>query len=668
MAAGAIGIVLMLIVPLPTVIIDLLLVFNLALSLSVLLATTYLHDPLELSVFPSLLLFTAVFRLALSISVMRAILGTARAGQVVTAFGQLVLAGNYIIGFVLFLTLIIVQFIVITGGISRIAEVVARFTLDAMPGKQMAIDADLNAGMITEEQARERRRKISAESDFYGAMDGASKFVKGDGIAALMVTGINLLGGILIGVVQNHLDIKAALQTYALLTVGQGLVIQIPGLLMSAASGLVVTRAAADNNLSTDLIQQLTHRPETILAAATGCVLLGVVPGMPKLPLLLLGAALFFLGRHLSAQKAEPVAVEPAPEAEAAGPGDMRQHLPLDTLELEVGYGLVPLAMKAEGGVLLDRITGLRKTIAQDLGLVVPPIRVRDNVHVDPNSYTLKLRGVVVAQGQILPRLFLAINGGQVRRPFDEDHTVEPTFGLPALWVTPDRKGDAERRGYMVIDATAVCATHLGEAVRQHAAQLLTRQELSDLLEVAKSTSPAVVSELVPDVVTKASLQTVLQNLLDERVPIRDMVTILEAMGEAALRTQNLDDMTEHVRQKLARLIISPLLVNDELPSLQLDPVLEKRLIDSLGDTAFGAQLQLPPNLFEAFVNALGLRVQEAATAGHQPVLVCSRRVRLPLRRMMKKMLSRLVVISYDEVAETSTRIQSVGVVMVEST
>ncbi|MCC7495225.1 MAG: FHIPEP family type III secretion protein [Fimbriimonadaceae bacterium] len=668
MAGASIALVVMLILPLPTAVIDLLLVFNLALSLSVLLATTYLQDPLELSSFPSLLLFMALYRLALSISVMRAILGGADAGSVVASFGNLVLAGNYIIGFVLFLTLLIVQFVVVIGGTSRIADVVARFTLDAMPGKQMAIDADLNAGMITEEVARQRRKKVSAESDFYGAMDGASKFVKGDGLASLMTTAINLLGGILVGVVQHGLDVRTSLETYALLTVGQGLVIQIPGLLMSAASGLIVTRAASEENLSHDLVKQLTARPDTLKAAAMGCFLLGVVPGLPKLPLLALGLALMLAARYALQLQAEPEA-EATPEAEASPDqaGDMRQHLPLDTLCLEVGYGLVPLALKSEGGLLLERITGLRKAVAQELGLVVPPIRVRDNLTINANGYLLKLRGVVIAEGQILPRFFLALNGGGVRKPLDGEHVADPTFGLPATWVSPDQRGEAERRGYIVIDAASVCITHLGEAVRQHAAALLTRQELAELIEVVKAENPAVVNDLVPEVVSKATLQAVLQNLLEERVPIRDLVTILEALGEASLRTNNLDEMTEHVRCKLARVVLGPLLAAGELPALQLDPMLERRLADGIGETAFGAQLQIPPDLLREFVNTLSDRLEQAAAEGYQPVLACSRRLRLPLRRMMKKLLSRLIVVSYDEVAETAARLKQIGTVTVSS-
>jgi flagellar biosynthesis protein FlhA len=667
MAVAAIGIVMMLIVPLPTAIIDLLLVFNLALSLSVLLVTAYLHDPLEFSVFPSMLLFMALFRLALSISIMRAILSNAKGGAVVDAFGKMALGGNYVIGFVLYLTLVIVQFIVVTGGTSRIAEVVARFTLDAMPGKQMAIDADLNAGMITDVQARERRLKVAAEADFYGAMDGASKFVKGDGIAALAVTGINLVGGLVVGVVQLGMEAKVAMATYALLTVGQGLVIQIPGLLMSVASGLIVTRAASDGNVSEDMINQFRGQPEAFIAAATGCLALAVLPGLPKLPLILLGSALLTVGRKLAAVKAAAAAPQPV----AAGPekpADMRDHLPLDALVLELGYGLVPLAMKTDGGQLLDRITNLRKGIAEDLGLIVPPIRVRDNLTLDPNAYLLKLRGVVVAEGQILPRFFLAMNGGQVAQALEGEHVTDPAFGLPAVWITPDQKGDAERRGYIVVDSTSVCITHLGEVIKSHAAELLTRQELADLLEVAKAQNPAVVDELVvADAVTKPVLQGVLQTLLDERVGVRDMVSILEALAEAARRTQSTDQMVEHVRRRLARAIIDPLLQKGELPALVLEPGLERRLCDSIVDTGFGGQMQAPTQLIQGLIDGLGRQLDAVAGDGFHPVLVCSGRLRLPLRRLMKKFLARLVLVSYDEIAETSARLRTLGLITVDT-
>jgi len=671
MAIASIGIVVMLIIPLPTHILDLLLVFNLALSMSILLATTYLQDPLEFSVFPSLLLFSALFRLALSLSLMRAILSHADGGSLVASFGTLALGGNYVIGFVLFLTLVIVQFIVVTGGTSRIAEVVARFTLDAMPGKQMSIDADLNAGAITEEVARERRLKVSQESDFYGAMDGASKFVKGDGIAALLVTAICLLGGIIIGVVQQGMDVQGALETYALLTVGQGLVTQIPGLLMSTASGLIVTRAAAEENLSKDLVRQVTSRPEALAASGIGCLMLSLVPGLPKVPLLLLAGMLLMVSKKVQdvteANKAAAEAAANAPdEPEATGPDDMRKHLGVDALELEVGYGLVPLALKSDGGQLLERITGLRKQVAHELGLIVPPIRVHDNMAVDPNSYNLRLRGETIATGQVIPRCWLAINGG-VSNPLDAEHVTDPIFGVPATWIMPDQRLDAERRGYHVIDAASVCITHLGEAIRQHAALLLTRQELAELIDVVREKNPAVVDDLLGDTVSKAALQTVVQNLLEERVSIRDMVTILEALGEATQRTNNTDEMTEHVRLKLARAILAPYIQYEQIPALQLEPELEKRLIDSIGETTYGAQLQLAPKLLQGFINALSDRLEQAALDGRQPVLVCSRRLRLPLRRLMRKILNRLVVIAYDEVAETAARVDTVSTVSVET-
>ena len=671
-ALGAIGLVFMLVMPMPNGVIDLCLLFNLALSLSVLLGTTYLTDPLEFSVFPSLLLAMALFRLALSLAVTRAILSNAEAGAVVDGFGGMVLGGNFVIGFVLFLTLLIVQFIVVTGGTTRIAEVVARFTLDAMPGKQMAIDADLNAGMITEDEARRRRRHVAAESDFYGAMDGASKFVKGDGIAALLVSAINILGGLAVGVIQMGMTAQEALGTYALLTVGAGLMIQIPGLLMSTASGLIVTRAASESNLSSQLLTQVTSRPETLLASAFGCLVLTVVPGLPKLPLLVLAGALYVLGQHARSllekgpvKSADELAEEEA-RALAQPVEDMRQHLPLDALELEVGYGLVPLAMKAEGGQLLERITGLRKQLALDLGLLVPPVRVRDNVTLDPNTYLLRLRGVEIAQGAILPRCLLALDSGSVADPIDGEHSFDPTFGLEAIWISPEQRGDAQRRGYVVIDSATVCVTHLGEAIRGHAPELLTRHELSQLLEVMRQEHPAIVDDLVPDVISRSTLQQVLHNLLDERVPVRDLVTILEALGEVGSRTDRLDDLTEYVRLKLARVVLQPLTVEGELPALLLDPQLERRLSDAIGETAFGAQLQLPPQLMQGFVDRLGTQIEEAAFDGHTPVVVCTARLRLPLRRLMKRFLDRLVVISYDEVAETTVRLQTLGMVRVE--
>jgi len=414
-------------------------------------------------------------------------------------------------------------------------------------------------------------------------------------------------------------------------------------------------------------MSQLRTQPDAFIAAAVACGALGLVPGMPKLPMILLASLMGIAGYRLTVlrDEAEAEALLPPP-AEPERPMDMKDHLPLETLELELGYGLVPMAIKADGGQLLDRITGLRRQVAEDLGLIVPAIRVRDNLTLAPNKYLLRLRGVNIAEGEILPRFYLAMNGGTVRNPLEGEHIGDPTFGLPAVWITPDQKSDAERRGYIVVDATSVCITHLGEAVRQHAPELLTRQEIAELLEVAKREHPAIVDDLVPEVVSKSTLQTVLQNLLDERVPVRDMVSVLEALGEAATRTNSLDQMTEHVRRRLARVIIDPMLAGGELPALVLDPMLERRLTDGIVETSFGGQVQVAPSLMQGFIEGLSRQLDAIAGDGHSPVLVCSGRLRLPLRRIMKKFLARLVLLSYDEIAETNARLRTLGLVTVE--
>ncbi|MDI3525738.1 MAG: flagellar biosynthesis protein FlhA, partial [Candidatus Atribacteria bacterium] len=529
-------IILMMVIPLPPFVVDFFLSCNITLAVLTLLSTSYVTNPLQFSVFPSLLLFATLFRLALNVSTTRLILLHGYAGKLIEAFGHFVVGGNYIVGFIVFLILVIIQFVVITNGANRIAEVAARFTLDAMPGKQMSIDADLNAGLIDENEAKRRRREIERQAEFYGAMDGASKFVRGDAIAGLIITLINFLGGVIVGSMQRGLSMNEALQTYALLTVGDGLVAQIPALLISTASGLIVTRAASEDNLGKDLAREITRTPRVLMIAAFLLLVLGLLPGLPKIPffLLSLGLAGFsYLRSRAKVEEAE-VSAEKAPEIEELPRSveDIAQMIEVDPIELEVGYGLIPLVDPQSGGGLLRRITQMRVNLAREKGFVVPPIRVRDNLHLQPNEYVIKIRGVEVARGEILPNHYLAIHPESREVKIEGIPTKEPAFQLPAYWVNEARREKAEMMGFTLVDPESVLITHLSEVVKKHAHELITRQDVRLLLEQVKKTNQAVVEELIPSLMTVGEVQKVLQYLLMEGVSIRDLPMILEALAD----------------------------------------------------------------------------------------------------------------------------------------
>ncbi|HEY8531386.1 MAG TPA: flagellar biosynthesis protein FlhA, partial [Limnochorda sp.] len=555
---GILLIVVMMVLPMPPALLDVLLAFNISLSLMTLLVTMNVKEALEFSVFPSLLLVATLFRLALNISSTRLILLHGYAGQVIQAFGHFVVGGNYVVGFIIFLILVIIQFVVITRGAERVAEVAARFTLDAMPGKQMAIDADLNAGIIDEKQARERRAKIQREADFYGAMDGASKFVKGDAIASIIITVINVLGGLLIGVAQRGLSLADALTTYTLLTVGDGLVTQIPALLLSTATGMIVTRAASTSNLGHQLTAQVGADPQVLMISGGALGVIGILPGLPTAPFLTLGAMLGSMGyilqrRHREAERQEQVQADRRAQEQRREPEDVASLVQVDPLELEVGYGLVPLVDASQSGELLDRIALIRRQMAQDLGLLVPSVRIRDNLALEPSQYRIKIKGIPVGEGELRLGEFLAMEAGQVSEKIEGIPTREPAFGLPALWIPASRKDEAEAAGYTVVDPTSVVATHLSEVIRSYAHELLGRQEVRRLLDQLKRDYPAVVEELVPQVVTVGEVQRVLQNLLREGVAIRDLVTILEAIGDGATTSKNIEYLTGLAREALGR-------------------------------------------------------------------------------------------------------------------
>ncbi len=657
--------------PLPTSMLDLLLAGNITLSAVVLLTVMYIRHPLEFSSFPSLLLAMTLVRLVLNTATTRLILtnaqdGTAAAGHVIEVFGDFVAAGSLAVGIIIFIILTVIQFVVITKGATRIAEVAARFTLDGMPGKQMAIDADLNAGMIDEPEARRRREEITAEADFYGAMDGASKFVRGDAIAGLIITIVNILGGIYVGMVEHSMPIMDCLRVFTKLTIGDGLVAAIPAFITSVSAGMLVTRSSSKSNLGEDLLGQLTARPIALVLAAVFLGFLALTP-LPKLPLLLLaggcGGVAFFLS---STRTADAVAAVLKAKQEARKPERVETLLAVDPMELEVGYGLIRLVDRKQGGDLLDRITNIRRQIATDMGIVVPPIRVRDHLRLEPNQYVVKVRGVEVARGECMPGYLLAINNGMVTAPIAGIETLEPAFGLPALWISEELKTDAEQRNYTVVPASSVLATHLTEVVRRYADELLTREQTHRLLDTLKEKSPKAVEDVVPEVVKVGELQRVLQNLLRERVPIRDLETILETLGEWIARTRDPDILTEYCRNALARTICQ--MYKDErnvVRVVTLDPKIEDLVNAHVERNDRGAFLVLPPEVQNRLVAAIRDRVERASTnAGGQAVaILASPQIRMWMRRLVEPALPHVPVMAYNEIVR-GIEVQSLGLVV----
>lgn len=651
-------IILMMVVPLPPSLVDFLLSCNITLSVMTLLVTTYITNPLQFSVFPSLLLFATLFRLALNISTTRLILLQGYAGKLIAAFGQFVVGGNYVVGFIIFFILVIIQFVVITNGANRIAEVAARFTLDAMPGKQMSIDADLNAGLIDEAEARRRRREIERQADFYGAMDGASKFVRGDAIAGLIITLINFLGGIVVGVVQRGLALQEALQTYALLTVGDGLVAQIPALLISTASGLIVTRAASEENLGQDVTRELTQTPRAVLLTALLLLFLGVIPGLPKIPFFLLaslaGAFFFVQGKEKpKSEPSQPLKKEELPKS----PEEIARLIEVDPVELEIGYALVPLVDLQSGGTLLERITQMRINMAKEKGFVVPPIRVRDNLRLRPNQYVIKIRGVEVAQGEILPRHYLAIHPQGEAVPIEGIPTREPAFNLPAYWVGEAQKETAEIAGFTLVDAESVLVTHLSETLKTHAAELLTRQDVQLLIDQVRRVNQAVVEELIPHALSLGDIQKVLQGLLSEQVPIRDLVLILEALADSVRQAKSIDDLIEAARRRLGRSITRQYLGDDgKLHVLTFDAHLEAFL-----GRVFAGEETLSPERFRRILGVLSQHAERMASFGYFPILLTPGKMRRNVRNLFAGSMPQLVVLALEEVPrDVEVRVEGV--------
>jgi flagellar biosynthesis protein FlhA len=668
MAIGIVLIIGMMITPLPPSGLDFFIALNLALSVAIMLLTLYISQPLDFSVFPSLLLIVTLFRLGINIATSRSILLTGNAGDVVNAFGNLVVGGNYVVGVVIFLILMVIQFTVINSGAGRVAEVAARFTLDAMPGKQLSIDADLNAGIIDENQARQRRRAIEAEADFYGAMDGASKFVRGDSIAAIIITVINIIGGFVIGMLQQGLPLMDALQRYVLLTVGAGLATQIPALLVSSASGLIVTRSTGESSLGNELFHQLSNT--TMLGGAAAIVvLLALIPGLPKAPFLLigsgLGAATYFL--HRSSVRATQKPAEQAPvRTEPETPEDMLQMVVVDPMEVEIGYALIPLADENAADNLLRRITGIRRQVMDELGLILPIVRIRDNLRLNPQAYRIKVRGQEVAQCELMLDRLLAIPGSEANAEPPGIKTFEPTFGLPALWIRESDQAQAELMGYTVVNPLSVISTHLLEIVRSHAPELLTRQMVQQMLDQLRQNSPASVQGVVPELVSLNDVQAVLRNLLHERVPIRDLAGILEVLAANAGLTHDAQILAEAVRQNMANAISAQYRDRDNvLHVFTLSPQLESLLRSTLSSNEGGIGFQIDASLAQGILAKTGEQMETLAREGHYPILLCPRELRLAFRHLVEQTLPNLVVLAYSEVS-SSTKVRAHGMVEVD--
>ncbi len=594
-AFGVVGIVLMIIIPLPSAILDVLLAFNITLSVVIILITMFTTEVLQFSSFPTLLLITTLFRLGLNISSTRLILRDAYAGKIIETFGSLVTGGNYVIGIIIFLIIVIIQFVVITSGASRVSEVSARFTLDAMPGKQMSIDADLNAGLIDEQGAKEKRQNLQKEADFYGSMDGASKFVKGDAVAGLIITFINIIAGIIIGVVMLKMDIATAAQTYIRLTIGDGLVGQIPALLISTASGILVTRSGSDENLGTVLSKQLTGFPKVLAIASVVLLFLAMIPGLPHLAFLILSIANAVAAYLLFKEEKEQVIMQEEAqqmeitEIESKEPENVMNLVSVEPMEVEIGYGLIPLADESAGGDLLQRITSVRRQCAIEMGVVVQPIRIRDNLQLKTNEYIIKIRGTTITKGELMPNMLLCMDPtGEVEIPGIKG--IEPAFGLPAVWVNKDQREEAELKGLTVVDPTTVMVTHLTEIIKNHSYELLGRQEVKLILDSMKEKYSAVTEELIPDLMTIGEIQKVLQNLLKERVSIKDMVTILESLADNSRNTKDIEVLTEYVRFSLARSICNPLIdENGALTVITLDPSIEQTINNNIQKSMQGS-------------------------------------------------------------------------------
>lgn len=662
---SAMSLILIILIPLPTMVMDFLLLVNITLSAIILVTVMYIKGPLEFSSFPSLLLGMTMFRLVLNTATTRLILTNGDAGQVIATFGGFVSRGSLVVAVIIFSIIVVIQFVVITKGATRIAEVAARFTLDGMPGKQMAVDADLNAGTITEDQAKQRREEITREADFYGAMDGASKFVRGDAIAGIIITVINILGGIYVGLVEQNLAIGETLRKFTILTIGDGLVSQIPAFIVAAAAAMLVTRSAERSSLGDELFKQVLGQPIALIIAAAFLAVLSLTP-LPKTPLFLLMISCY-VAAHLLTQNQKTLALQAATaQAKPSGSDKVESHLSPDPMELNVGYGLISLVDRKQGGDLLDRITNMRRQIAQELGIVVPPIRIRDDIRLQANEFRVHLKGISIGGSEVLPGHLMAIDAGTVSERIHGMETKEPAFGLPAVWIEESQRHEAEQRNYTVVEPSSVIATHLTELIKRHAEELLTRQEVNRLLDHLRQRAAKLVEEVVPEILKPGEIQRVLQALLHERVPIGDLETILEAAADVATRTKDTEILVEYARNALSRAICH-MYADDEnrVHCVTLDAALEEVIGNGLSRSEQGAMMTLPPALQTRIVEAVSAQVEQVtpSTGGRPPVVLCPPQIRAWVRKMIEVRLPTVPVLSYNEIAR-GFEVESHGLVV----
>lgn len=670
-AMGLIIILGVMVVPLPPVILDLFLALSIAVSIAILLMSVYAKKPLDFSTFPTILLITTLLRLSLNVASTRNILlhgatdGTKAAGHIIEAFGEFVVGGNYAVGIIIFMILVVINFIVITKGAGRVAEVSARFTLDAMPGKQMAIDADLNAGLINETEAKRRRAEVAQEADFYGSMDGASKFVRGDAIAGILITAINIIGGIIVGVAQNDMNFSDAARTFTLLTVGDGLIAQIPALIISTAAGIITTRNSNSEALGKQVNEEFTAHPKAFYLTAGAISIFGLIPGFPAFPFMMIGGLIGYAGYKVEKNKeaAKVAAVTNAVQETKAKTETLESLLPVELVQLEVGYGIVSIVDAEQNGDLLERISHIRKQFALDWGLIIPSVRIKDNLELKPGGYSIKLKGIEIAKGELMPDHMMAMDPGTVIENMDGIETKEPVFGLPAIWITDDRKDEAQYNGYTVVDLSTIVATHLTEVLKANLSELFGRQELVKVLDNFKEENPKIVSDLVPDIMPLGTVLKVLQALLREGVSVRDLRTILETLAEFGTGTKDAEALTEYVRQALYRTITERIKGSQgDVPLFTLDRSLEEAVARSIIHTDHGSQLNLDPKVTQTILASLNEKIEEATSQGEKMVVLCSPVIRRHFKKLTEKFIPNMIVVSHNELSP-EVNIRSLGTV-----
>lgn len=670
LALGLIIILGVMIVPLPPVVLDLFLAFSIAVSVGILLMSVYARKPLDFSTFPSILLITTLLRLSLNVASTRNILlngaadGTKAAGHIIEAFGEFVVGGNYAVGIIIFMILVVINFIVITKGAGRVAEVSARFTLDAMPGKQMAIDADLNAGLIDDKEAKRRRAEVGQEADFYGSMDGASKFVRGDAIAGILITAINIVGGIIVGVAQNDMTFSDAARTFTLLTVGDGLIAQIPALIISTAAGIITTRNTSSEALGNQVNKEFSAHPKAFYITAAAITVFGLIPGFPGLPFMIIGGLIGFAGFRIEKNKEMVTAAEVSNAVSEAKPKEtLESLLPVELVQLEVGYGIVSIVDAEQNGDLLERISHIRKQFAMDWGIIIPSVRIKDNLELRPGGYSIKLKGIEIAKGELMPDHMMAMDPGTVIENMDGVETKEPVFGLPAIWITDDRKDEAQYNGYTVVDLSTIVATHLTEVLKTNLSELFGRQELVKVLDNFKEENPKIVSDLVPDIMPLGTVLKVLQSLLREGVSVRDLRTILETLAEFGSGSKDPEALTEYVRQALYRTITERIKGSQgDVPLFTLDRGLEEAVARSIIHTDHGSQLNLDPKVTQTILASLNEKIEEATSQGEKMVVLCSPVIRRHFKKLTEKFIPNMIVVSHNELSP-EVNIRSLGTV-----